>query len=397
MSAAARATSEFRLRFGANPTLLVRAPGRVNLIGEHTDYNDGWVLPMAIDRDVSIALRARPDARVLVHSLEFDQDAAFDLSALARTPSPARVLARPPGGAGPGWEAYVEGVGWALEQAGIGVTGWEGVLAGDVPLGAGLSSSAAVEMAVLEAFVAVAGVSFTALDAARLCRRVENEWVGVSSGIMDPLSVAAGRRDHALLIDCRSLDVQPVPLPPEAAILVLDTGTRRGLVDSAYNERRRQCEAAARFFGVPALRDVDASMLAARGHDLDPVILRRARHVVTENRRTLEAAGALRAGDLRRFGRLMDASHASLRDDFEVTGEVLDAMVATARSLPGCLGARMTGAGFGGCAIALVAAAAAERFAGDVARRYRDATGVEARAYRCRAADGAGVARVTPP
>lgn len=366
----------FQTLYGHAPDLLVRAPGRVNLIGEHTDYNDGFVLPAAIDRELWIALRPRPDPEVQAHSLDFGPG-GFSLEGL----SPGED----------GWIEYVKGVAWVLQEAGHRLSGWEGVLGGDIPIGAGLSSSAAVEMAVLRAFTAVSDLPWEPKVAARLGQRVENEWISVNSGIMDQLVVGLGRGGHALLIDCRSLDVEPVPLPTGVTLVVLDTGTRRGLVGSAYNERRQQCEAAATACGAPALRDVDAAMLET-AENLEPTALRRARHVVTENERTLDAADALRAGDMERLGRLMDGSHVSLRNDFEVSTEALDVIVDLARGQPGCLGARMTGAGFGGCAIALVEESRALELARRVSELYRDALGLPADTYLCRAADGVSIA-----
>ncbi len=376
-SARDRVRAAFRQRFAADPDLLVRAPGRVNLIGEHTDYNDGFVFPAAIDRELWIGLRPRQDATVRALSVEFGDEGAIDLADLHR--------------GGDGWLEYVKGVAWALAEPGRRLRGWEGVVASDVPVGAGLSSSASLEIATLRVFSALADLPWKPLEAATLGRRVENEWVGVSSGIMDQLAVAAGERDHALLIDCRTLQIAPTPLPSRLALVVLDTGTRRGLVGSAYNERRRQCVEAAARLGVPALRDADAARLEAARDRLDPTVYRRARHVITENARTLEAAEALGAGDVARLGALMDASHASLRADFEVSTDALDTMVAIAREQPGCFGARMTGAGFGGCAIALVEGPQGEGFAREVNRLYREATGHQAAAYVCRAAAGASV------
>ncbi|MBX6364604.1 MAG: galactokinase [Gemmatimonadetes bacterium] len=372
-----RVEREFAERFGGAPTFVVRAPGRVNLIGEHTDYNDGFVLPIAIDREVRIALRPRGDGRVVLRSLDYDETLVLEPAAVRRT--------------GAGWGEYVKGVAWALREAGLTAAGWEGVMAGDVPRGAGLSSSAAVELAALRAFAAAGGLPWRPLEMARLGQRVENAWIGVASGIMDQTVIAAGRAGHALLIDCRSLAIEPAPLPDGAAVVVLDTGTRRGLVGSAYNDRRRQCEAAARHFGVAALRDVALDGFRERAAGLDPVTHRRARHVVTENDRTLRAADAMRRGDVAGLGRLMDASHASLRDDFQVTNAALDAIVEIARAQPGCHGARMTGAGFGGCAVALVDADAAAAFVAEVGRRYAALTGLRAECYVCQAADGASV------
>jgi galactokinase len=373
-----RVVDEFERRFGERPTLIARAPGRVNLIGDHTDYNDGFVLPMAIDRAVWIALRPRDDRRVTVHSLDFDETAELDLD--------------DPGAPGEGWDEYVRGVAWALMEARRSASrGWDGVAAGDVPVGAGLSSSAALELAAARAFTAADGAAWAPAAMATLAQRAENEWVGVNCGIMDQLISAAGTAGHALLIDCRSLETRAVPLPARAAVVVLDTATRRGLVDSAYNERRRQCEAAAAFFGVRALRDVDLTAFEAREHELDPVMRQRARHVITENARTLAAAEALARGDLGTVGRLMNESHASLRDDFEVSRRELDQMVELAQAHAGCYGARMTGAGFGGCAVALVESAAAAGFARDVARQYEAAAGLRPAVYLTAASQGASV------
>ncbi|MCI0395853.1 MAG: galactokinase [Chloroflexi bacterium] len=367
----------FYQRFGQAPTVVVRAPGRVNLIGEHTDYNDGFVLPMAIDRAVWIALRPRPDQRVLLHSLDFEQAAGFSLDQLRHENA--------------GWVEYCRGVAWALQEAGYSLAGWEGVMAGNVPIGAGLSSSAALELATARAFAAVSGWPWEAATMARIAQRAENQWVGMNCGIMDQMIAAAGRAGHALLIDCRSLATEAVPLPPGTVVVVLDTATRRELVESAYNERRAQCEAAARFFGAPALRDVTLAEFEALAGQLDPIIRRRARHVISENERTLQAAAAMCQGDAVTLGRLMDASHESLRQDFEVSRPELDTMAALARQQPGCYGARMTGGGFGGCAIALVETAAAPDFTTQVAAAYQAATGRQPKVYVCTATDGAEV------
>jgi galactokinase len=368
---------EFRRRFGGEPAFLARAPGRVNLIGDHTDYNDGFVLPMAIDRQVWLAVRPRTDRRVTVHSIDFNEDAQFALD----DGGPRRG----------GWVEYVRGVAWALEEGGRPTRGWEGVAAGDVPVGAGLSSSAALELAAARTFAAVSGVVWQPVAMARIAQRAENEWVGVNCGIMDQLISAAGAAGHALLIDCRSLETRLVLVPESTAVVVLDTGTRRGLVDSAYNERRAQCEAAAAFFGVRALRDIDLATFDAREGELDAITRKRARHVVTENARTLEAADLLERGDVAAVGALMDQSHASLRDDFEVSRPELDTMVDLARRYDGCYGSRMTGAGFGGCAVALVSRDHADAFARDVAAAYSEAVGLQPAVYVCAASQGASV------
>jgi galactokinase len=379
-----RVVAAFERRFGASPEFVARAPGRVNLIGDHTDYNDGFVLPMAIDRAVWIALRSSPDGRVRVESLDFDERAEFDPDALPGQRN---------GVDGQGWSEYIRGVAWALRGAGLPVRGWDGVVAGDVPLGAGLSSSAALELAAMAAFAATGQLTWEPAKMARLAQRAENGWVGVNCGIMDQLISAAGRAEHALLIDCRSLQTRAVPLPDDVAVVVLDTATRRGLVDSAYNERRRQCEVAASFFGVRVLRDVDEAVFAAQAAGLDGTIRRRARHVITENARTIAAADSLAVGDVTRVGQLMNESHESLRSDFEVSRRELDVVVDLASRRPECLGARMTGAGFGGCAVALVIRDEAKEFARAVARDYESAVGLRPALYVCTASRGASLER----
>ncbi len=377
MSVEVEVTQIFEASYGQPPAILVRAPGRVNLIGEHTDYNDGFVLPLAIDRAAWIALRPRSDRRVVVQALDFAETDDFDLDNLVHQPG--------------SWADYVRGVAWALQQRGYALAGWEGVLAGDVPLGAGLSSSAALEMAVARAFAAVGGWPWDPPAMALSGQLAENKWVGVNSGIMDQMISAAGVAGHALLIDCRSLETAPIPLPAGYAVVVLDTATRRGLVGSAYNERRSQCEAAARHFRVKALRDVSVSQLETAQSDLDPLIYRRARHVVTENARVLQACNEMRAGNACELGRLLDASHASLRDDFQVSSPELDAFVEIAAAHGTCVGARMTGAGFGGCAVALVGDEDSSAFARSMAADYMARTGLSPRVYVCRATNGAEV------
>ncbi len=356
--------AQFIAEFGAEPAFIVRAPGRVNLIGEHTDYNDGFVFPMAIDRATYIALRPRDDKQVVAVSLDMQERRAFSLDDL---PRPTETK----------WIDYLVGVAWSLRERGYRLRGWEGLLSGDVPIGSGLSSSAALELATARAFYEVSGFEWDPAAMALACQAAENEWLGVKCGIMDQMISAAGVADRALLIDCRSLETASAPLPPATVVVILDTNTRRGLVDSAYNERRAQCEAAARHFGVKALRDVPGELFAQREHELEPLMRARARHVITENERTLRARAAMQAGDARTLGQLMVASHISLRDDFEVSSPALDAIVACANAESACYGARMTGAGFGGCAVALAQADGVERFVRRVGACYRAATGNE--------------------
>lgn len=367
----------FAAHFGEPPRWIVRAPGRVNLIGEHTDYNDGFVLPMAIDRAIWIALRPRTDRTVAVRSIDYGDSAEFALDGLTHQQG--------------GWVEYLKGTAWSLQDAGHSLAGWEGILVGDVPRGAGLSSSAALELATARAFAAASDFAWDAVAMAKLGQRAENQWVGVNCGIMDQLISSAGQADHALLIDCRSLEIMPVPLPPGVVVTILDTSTRRGLVDSAYNERRSQCEAAARHFGVKALRDVSLEQFEQHAAGLDATTQRRAQHVIAENARTLEAAAAMQAADAQKLGLLMNESHASLRDLYEVSSDALNAMVESAQMQPACFGARMTGAGFGGCAMALVDAERVDSFVRETELAYTRRTGHTPAVYVCRATNGAAV------
>lgn len=381
MSLTEKVTAVFQARFGEAPAHVVQAPGRVNLIGEHTDYNDGFVLPMAIDRGTWIALRPREDNTVSVYSLEMEETAEFALSGLTHQNQ--------------GWKEYLKGVTWALQEEGYALNGWEGVMSGNVPIGSGLSSSAALELATAKAFHVVSDFAWEPSKMALLSQKTENRWMGVNSGIMDQMISASGAEGKALLIDCRSLAHQLVPLPPavdgaETAVVVLDTATRRGLVDSAYNERREQCEAAARYFGVDALRDVSLTEFLASGDGLDELTHRRAKHVISENIRTLNAGKAMENADAQLLGQLMNDSHSSLRDDFEVSSMELDIMAEIAQAQDGCFGARMTGAGFGGCAVALVHEDFVDGFVTAVSQAYQAQTNLEPKIYVCKPSAGAG-------
>ncbi len=373
----------FSEQMGGDLDGVVRAPGRVNLIGEHTDYNEGFVLPMAIERAVWVGLRRRADRWVRVYIAAESRRREFHLDALRR-------MGNEP-------IEYVQGTAWSLAEEGFFLRGWEGVLLGDVPIGAGLSSSAAMEVAVARAFAVASDLPWDPVKMALVAQRAENRWVGVQCGIMDQLISANGKEGHALLIDCRTLECRPVPLPQGVKVVILDTGTRRGLADSAYNERRKACESTAARFGLKALRDLSLDDLAARAGELDAVTLRRVRHVVTENARTLQAADAMQKGDAETLGRLMIAGHESLRDDYEVSSEALNAMVEIALDQPGCYGARMTGAGFGGCAVALVEAGAAAEFAEKVGTEYQRRTGNRPAVYITGATEGADVIASAAP
>jgi galactokinase len=377
-----RLVNAFHQCFGDVRPRVFRAPGRVNLIGEHTDYNDGFVLPMAIERAVWIAARPRPDRQVRLHALDFNQDDAFSLDSIERSEQAS-------------WSDNVRGVAWALEEAGYRLRGMDAVIAGDVPIGAGLSSSAALEVATAMALITLSEVEVDRARLALLCQRAENEFVGMRCGIMDQFVSALGRRSHALLIDCRSLKHRLVPIPAGVEVVIADTGKRRGLVDSEYNLRRAQCEEGVRLLrqvlpDVRALRDVSPADLARFADRLPPDVRRRCQHVVDENARVLEAVAALGAEDVLAFGALMNASHESLRDLYQVSCDELDAMVEVARGLKDCLGARMTGAGFGGCTVNLVRSKSVEEFCRRLAEGYQRWTGLEPAIYVSRPADGAG-------
>jgi galactokinase len=385
----------FRRHFGSAPTTLARAPGRVNLIGEHTDYNDGFVLPCAIDFHTLVAARPRTDGQVRV--LALDMDGATDHF---RADATIVHSQRAP------WANYVRGVVRELQLSGHapgGPVGADIAITGNVPRGAGLSSSAALEVALLQAWQQMQALTgpggLDATTIARLAQRAENDFVGCHCGIMDQLVSARGQAGHALLIDCRSLQATPVPLPAGLAVLIAHSKVRRGLVDSAYNERRAQCEAAARHFGVPALRDLTPAMLAAGAAagvaDLDALTLQRARHVVTENARTTAAASALASGDLATLGRLMAESHTSMRDDFAITVPAIDALVGVLQQAIGAEGgARMTGGGFGGCVVALLPQDRVAAATAAVAQHYRAPGGEAAEVWVCQAQAGAGAGAV---
>jgi len=383
MSLQTRVIDEFQQQFGETPQFIIRAPGRVNLIGEHTDYNDGFVLPMAIDRAVWLAIRPRTDNRVYVTSTAIDTPTDFTLDNLENEGQHH-------------WSEYLKGVTWALQEAGHKLNGWEGVLASDVPVGAGLSSSAAIEMATARAFTAVTpDLAWDPPTMALLGQKAENQWVGANTGIMDQMISAAGEQNHALFIDCRDLSTKSIPLPAGTAVVIMDSATRHTHVDSGYNTRREQCETAASFFAVSHLRDVTTAQFESKSAELeathDNEVMRRARHVITENERVLQAIAAMQAGDATTMGRLMNESHKSMDQDFEITNEQLNVLAQLAQAQEGCFGARMTGGGFGGCAVALVAADQATDFATAVSQAYDQQTGLQSSIYICQATAGAAI------
>lgn len=335
----------FRTHFGEPPQIAL-APGRVNLIGEHTDYNDGYVFPMAIDRHIGMAFHPRPDNVLQVHAADLNDTCSIDLQNLASRPDPS-------------WARYPAGMAWALQEAGASLSGLNAVISGNLPIGAGLSSSAALEMASGLAFKTSCDLDCSPAQMAQLGQRAENEYVGVSCGIMDQYASALSKAERALLLDCRSLDTARVPLPNFVSVVVMDSGVRRSLTDGAYNERHDQCQKALRHFQeiddtIRALRDVSPDLLEQEESELSPLTYRRARHVVYETRRPRRMATAFRDGNADEAGRLMNASHRSLRDLYDVSSPELNALVEHAQGHPRCYGARLTGAGLGGCAIALV-------------------------------------------
>ena len=360
------------------PLRSFHASGRVNLIGEHTDYNDGFVLPAAINFHTVVAAAPRTDSTIEVYAVDMADSDTFDLTQPI-TPS-----------SGHPWANYVRGMAKVLLEEGQTLRGLSLAIAGDVPTGAGLSSSASLEMALGHAFLQSNNQPIDPVSLALAGQNAENNFVGVQCGIMDQLISALGEKDHALLIDCRSLEHTAVPIPADTAIVIVDSGVRRGLVDSEYNARRRQCAAAAEFFGVHALRDVDMATFTAREHQLSPVLRRRARHVISENERTLAAADALKQNDLAAFGYYMNESHRSMRDDFEITTPEIDMLVEIMQSVAGVYGARMTGGGFGGCCVALAPTDVVPELTDAVDTVYHQkACCYHATVYRCYASAGA--------
>jgi len=383
---AARIHAQFETRFGAAPELIVRAPGRVNLIGEHTDYNAGFVLPAAIDRATFIAASPRSDRRVHVVAADLNEEDEFSLEQIERSGM------RP-------WSNYIRGMVRALLVAGHDIGGANMVIASSVPRGAGLSSSAALEVATGYVFQVFHKLNILGDELALMAQATENHFVGVNCGIMDQFIVTLGQANHALMIDCRDLSYQAVPVPTNAAVVICDSHIERSLAASAYNQRRAECEQAVELLkahlpGIKALRDVTSQQLEKYGHILPAVVRQRARHVVSENERVITGASALRNGDIGEFGRLMNASHASLRDDYAVSIPEMDSLVASAQRVSGCYGSRLTGAGFGGCTVSLVDVDAVERFRHEVAANYLASTGRSATIYVTQASDGVG--RIRP-
>ncbi len=375
-----KVTQAYTARFQQSPQLVVRAPGRVNLIGEHTDYNDGFVLPVAVDQAAWLAVGAVEGPLTTVRAFDIKNDEA------------AFAMQKIPASAG-GWPDYPKGVVWAFLERGLHPSPINAVLASDVPVGAGMSSSAAIELAFAFAWNTLGQFDISLSDLALLCQRAENQYVGVNCGIMDQMISACGKAGHAMMLDSRSLERRYFPMPEGVAIVVSDSMVRRSLAASEYNVRRAQCEQAvshlqANLPEIKALRDVSLRQLKQFGRDLPEVVYRRARHVVTENDRVLKFARALHAGDIDAAGALMIEGHRSLRDDYEVSAVELDALVEAAVEVPGCYGARLTGAGFGGCTIALVAEDAVPEFKAHIAKAYDERFGKQPAVYVTHPADG---------
>lgn len=366
--------------FGYPAPLTIQAPGRVNLIGEHTDYNDGFVLPCAIDYQTVISGGKRDDRIVRVIAADYDnQSDEFSLD----KPIMAHDSQQ--------WSNYVRGVVKHLQKRDKNFGGADLVISGNVPQGAGLSSSASLEVAVGKIFQQLYHLSLDGAQLALNGQEAENQFVGCNCGIMDQLISALGKKDHALLIDCRSLGTKAVSMPEGVAVVIINSNFKRTLVGSEYNTRRQQCETGARFFSQKALRDVELSKFNAVSHELDPIVAKRVRHVLTENIRTVEAADALAKGDLVRMGQLMAESHASMRDDFEITVSQIDTLVEIVKATIGDKGGvRMTGGGFGGCIVALIPEELVPEVRKVVAEQYEAKTGIKETFYVCKASEGAG-------
>jgi galactokinase len=376
-------TSElFRRCFGHEPRWIVAAPGRVNLIGEHTDYNDGFVLPMAIERYIVIAGDTNTKREVTLHSVTPGETATFSV----------RPKVEP---GAPSWSNYVRGVIAGFQKPGKKLSAFDAVIESNLPYGGGLASSAALEVATATLLELMTGQTLDPIEKAVLCQQAEHDFAGVPCGIMDQFTSILGRENHALLLDCRSRTTTPVAMTnPDVTVLIINTNIRHKLAEGEYAKRRAQCETAARVLKVAALRDATLEALDAARKQLEPVVFRRARHVISENERTLRAARAIQASDWTRVGQLMSASHASLRDDYEVSCPELDLVVEVAQQIGeagGVIGCRMTGGGFGGCVVSLVKTEAVQRITRNLDVAYEKKTGRQASIFSSRPAAGARI------
>jgi len=376
-----RVSQVFETIFGCPQQHIIQAPGRVNLIGEHTDYNDGFVLPCAINYQTVVAASARDDNIVRLVSVDYNNE--MDQFALDEEIEFIEDKM---------WANYIRGVVKCLLDAGYQFSGANIVVSGNVPQGAGLSSSAALEVVIGQTFKVLYNLTITQKQIALNGQKAENEFVGCQCGIMDQLISACGEESHALLLDCRSLDTTAISMPKEMVVMIINSNKKRGLVDSEYNTRREQCEAASKAFSVPALRDLSLAQLQQGADKIDPVTFKRARHVITENERTLQAAEALQANDLKRMAQLMMESHASMRDDFEITVPEVDGLVEIVKKQLGEEGGvRMTGGGFGGCIVALMLPEKVAAVKQAVEAEYEKLTGLKESIYVCQAQQGAGI------
>jgi galactokinase len=384
-----RILTEFHRRYEADPEYIARAPGRVNLLGEHVDYNEGIVLPAAIDRVTLVAFRKSRTPTSTILAFDLGEETSFDLSSvLNRQGSTGSAL--------PAWTRYPAGVMWSLNAEGLDTPAMEAVFASEVPRGAGLSSSASVEMAFGVAWERLGGWSLAPIQLAKIGLKAEIHYVGLKCGIMDQFASACGVKDRLLFLDCRSLEWRTVRLPEETAIVIADTSVRRSLMSSGYNERQAACVESVRILkeflpGIRSLRDVNVEQFHQLADQLPDLVSKRAQHVVEEITRTMQAVESLENNDAILFGELMNECHASLRDLYDVSCPELDVMVALAQSLPGCYGARLTGAGFGGCTVNLVACESTETFSRDLASGYSKITGLQPELYICQATDGAAI------
>lgn len=374
----------FSCVFGETPTHVIQAPGRVNLIGEHTDYNDGFVLPCAINYQTVVAARKREDNLIRVVAVDYDNEMdEFDLT--------QDIVFQP----NKMWSNYIRGVMQGLIAGGYVFQGMDIAVTGNVPQGAGLSSSAALEVVIGQTVKVLYNLEISQAEIALNGQQAENQFVGCQCGIMDQMISAEGRENNAMLLDCRSLETTSISMPKEMAVIIVNSNKQRGLVDSEYNTRRKQCEDAARVFGVSALRDVTLEQFNEKIGELDTIVAKRARHVITENARTLEAADALRLNDLKRMGELMAQSHLSMRDDFDITVTEIDTLVDIIKEVIGERGGvRMTGGGFGGCVVALAPPFLVDEIKAAVVAKYHAATGLKETIYVCQAKDGAGLVEV---
>ncbi|MEQ6344641.1 MULTISPECIES: galactokinase [Vibrio] len=376
--------ASFEQVLGYAPSHIIQAPGRVNLIGEHTDYNDGFVLPCAINYQTVVAAAKRDDNLVRVVSFDYGNVVdEFDISQGITFQADKM------------WANYIRGVVKCLLDRGYYFTGADISVSGNVPQGAGLSSSAALEVVIGQTFKVLFNLEISQAEIALNGQQAENEFVGCNCGIMDQMISAEGLENHAMLLDCRSLETEPVSMPADMVVVIINSNKKRGLVDSEYNTRRQQCEEAARIFGVKALRDVTIEQFNEKVYELNEIVAKRARHVITENDRTVEAAKALRSHDIKRMSELMAQSHASMRDDFDITVKEIDTLVEMVKNVIGEQGGvRMTGGGFGGCVVALIPPTLVDEVKATVEAKYEAATGLKESIYVCQAKEGAGPVEV---